>query len=136
MLFRSSWTATSGVINTDGAHSRTGVGYAWLDGYGTTHTDTLSQTVSIPAGCAATLSYYLFISSSEGTTTAFDRLTLTANGTTVQSFSNINKGTGYVQRSVNLSAFAGQSVTLKWTGTEDSSIVTSFFIDDTALNLS
>ncbi len=92
--------------------------------------------MSITSGCAANLTYYLFISSSEGTTTAFDKLTLTANGTTVQSFSNINKGTGYVQRSVNLSAFAGQTVTLKWTGTEDSSLATSFFIDDTALNLS
>jgi hypothetical protein len=54
----------------------------------------------------------------------------------VQSFSNINKGSTYVQRSVNLSSYAGQSVTLKWTGTEDSSLQTSFLIDDTALNLS
>ncbi|HEY7048972.1 MAG TPA: putative Ig domain-containing protein [Jatrophihabitantaceae bacterium] len=131
-----SWTATSGVINTDGAHSRTGNGYAWLDGYGTTHTDTLSQTVAIPAGCSANLNYYLWISSSEGTTRAYDKITLTANGTAVQSFSNINKGSTYVQRSVNLSSYAGQSVTLKWTGTEDSSLQTSFLIDDTALNLS
>jgi len=130
------WTATSGVINTDGAHAHSGSGYSWLDGYGTTHTDTLSQTVTITAGCSANLTYYLYIASSEGTTTAYDKLTLTANGTTVQSFSNVNKGTGYVQRSVNLSAYAGQSVALKWTGTEDSSLVTSFFIDDTALNLS
>jgi hypothetical protein len=130
------WTATSGVINTDGAHAHSGSGYSWLDGYGTTHTDTLAQTVTITAGCSANLTYYLYISSSEGTTTAYDKLTLTANGTTVQSFSNVNKGTGYVQRSVNLSAYAGQSVALKWTGTEDSSLVTSFFIDDTALNLS
>ena len=40
-------------------------GYAWLDGYGTTHTDTLSQTVTIPAGCSATLTYYLYINTSE-----------------------------------------------------------------------
>src|SRR5207249_2270240 len=80
-----SWSATSGVINTDGAHSHAGSGYAWLDGYGSTHTDTLSQTVSITAGCSANLTYYLFISSSEGTGTAFDKLTLTANGATVQS---------------------------------------------------
>ena len=63
-------------------------------------------------------------------------MTLTANGTTVQSFSNVNKGSGYVARTVNLSAYAGQTLTLKWTGTEDSSLATSFFIDDTALNLS
>jgi serine protease len=132
------WTATSGVINTDGAHSHAGSGYAWLDGYGSTHTDTLSHAaVSIPAGCSATLTYYLYINTRETTTTtAYDKLTLTVNGTSVQSFSNLNHGTGYVQRSVNLSAYAGQTVTLKWTGTEDVSLQTSFFIDDTALNVS
>jgi serine protease len=131
------WSATSGVINTDGAYSHSGVGYAWLDGYGTTHTDTLSQAVTIPAGCSATLTYYLYINTSETTTTtAYDKLTLTVNGTAVQSFSNLNHSSGYVQRSVNLSSYAGQTVTLKWTGTEDASLQTSFFIDDTALNAS
>jgi hypothetical protein len=132
-----SWSQTSGVINTDSAHSHAGTGYAWLDGYGSTHTDTLSQAVSIPAGCSASLSYYLYISSSETTTTtAYDKLAVSANGTTVQSFSNVNKGTGYVLRTVSLSAYAGSTVTIKWTGTEDASLATSFFVDDTALTLS
>jgi hypothetical protein len=130
------WTASSGVINTDGAHSHAGSGYAWLDGYGTTHTDTLSHSVSIPAGCSASLSYYLLINSAEGTSTAYDKLTVSVNGTTVQSFSNVNKGTAYVQRSVSLSSYAGQTVTIKWTGTEDSSLQTSFFVDDGAVTLS
>ena len=131
------WTATSGVINTDSAHKRTGVGYAWLDGYGTTHTDTLAQSVAIPAGCHATLSYYLYITSSETTTTAaYDKLTVTAGATTVQSFSNLNKSTGYLVRTVDLSSFAGQTVAIKWTGKEDASLATSFFVDDTALTLS
>jgi hypothetical protein len=131
-----SWTSTSGVINTDGAHSHAGSGYAWLDGYGTTHTDSIAQTVSITAGCSASLTYYLYISSQEGTSTAYDKLKVSANGTTVQSFSNVNKGTGYVKRTVSLSSYAGQSVAIKWTGTEDSSLATSFFVDDTALTLS
>jgi hypothetical protein len=131
------WTASSGVINTDGAHSHAGTGYAWLNGYGSTHTDTLSHSVSIPAGCSAALSYYLWINSAETTTsTAYDKLVLSVNGATVQSFSNVNKGTGYVQRSVSLSAYAGQTVTIKWTGTEDSSLQTSFFVDDGAVTLS
>ena len=93
--------------------------------------------MTIPAGCSASLTYYLYISTSETTTsTAYDELTLTVNGTSVQSFSNLNHGTGYVQRSVNLSAYAGQTVTLKWTGIEDVSLQTSFIIDDTALNVS
>jgi putative Ig domain-containing protein len=131
------WSASSGVINTDGAHSHAGTGYAWLNGYGSTHTDTLSHSVTIPAGCSASLSYYLWINSAETTTsTAYDKLVLSVNGATVQSFSNVNKGTGYVQRSVSLSAYAGQTVTIKWTGTEDSSLQTSFFVDDGAVTLS
>jgi zinc metalloprotease ZmpA len=123
------WTATSGVINT-GANAHAGSGFAWLDGYGRTHTDTLQQVFSIPANCTPTLNYYLWIDTDEGPGTVFDRLTLTANGTTIATFSNVNSGTGYVLRSVSLAAFAGQTVTLKWTGTEDASLATNFLIDD------
>jgi hypothetical protein len=131
-----SWTASSGVINTDGVYAHSGSGYAWLDGYGRTHTDTLSQTVTIPAGCSASLSYYLWISSSESTSRAYDTLKVSVNGTTVQSFSNVNKGSTYALRSVNVSAFAGRTVTITWTGSENYTRATSFFIDDTALTLS
>jgi hypothetical protein len=130
------WTATAGVISTDGAHAHAGTGYSWLDGYGSAHTDSISQTVTIPAGCAASLTYYLSITTSETTTTtAYDKLTVTVNGTSMQSFSNLNKG-AYAQRTVSLSSYAGQTVTIKWTGVEDSSLPTSFFVDDTALTLS
>ena len=40
----------------------------------------------------------LSITSSGPSSTAYDKLTLTANGTSVQSFSNANKGSGYVPR--------------------------------------
>ena len=133
------WSATAGVLGNapSGQHApRTGNGFAWIDGYGTTHTDTLSQTVTIPAGCSAsTLTFFLHIDSAETTTTTqFDRLTITAGGTTLGTFSNLNKAAGYTQRSFNVGQFAGQSVTFTWTGTEDSSLQTSFVIDDTALN--
>ena len=36
----------------------------------------------------------------------------------------------------NSGASAGQTVTIKWTGTEDASLATSFFVDDTALTAS
>ncbi len=129
------WSASSSVINTDGMYSRTGVGYAWLDGYGSVHTDTLAQTVSIPAGCKATLSYYAWIDSQEGTSYPYDTLTITVGGTTVQTLSNVNQGTGYALYSVNLSSFAGKTVSIKWTGREDASLATSFLIDDTAVTL-
>ncbi|MFF2134004.1 M4 family metallopeptidase, partial [Streptomyces olivochromogenes] len=48
------WTATSGVItNSSSQAAHAGSYKAWLDGYGSTHTDTLSQSVTIPSGCKA-----------------------------------------------------------------------------------
>ena len=133
------WTASSGVIgaNTGDGAPRTGTRDAWLDGYGSTHTDTLSQSVTVPAGCSAyTLSFYLKISTSETTTTTqYDKLTVQVGSTTLQTFSNLN-ASAYTLRSYDLSAFAGQTVTVKFTGTEDSSQKTSFVIDDTALTVS
>ena len=134
------WSSTSGVINPNGAGetAHSGSWYAWLDGYGTTHTDTLSQTVTVPSGCTSyTLSFWLHIDTAETTTsTAFDKLTVQAGSTTLATYSNLNHNSGYAQRSFNLAAFAGQTVTIKFTGTEDSSLETSFVIDDTALNVS
>jgi zinc metalloprotease ZmpA len=134
----SPWSATAGVLgNTSGQTAHSGSQYAWLDGYGTTHTDTLQQTVTIPSGCRATLTYWLHIDSSETTTTTqFDKVTVTANGTSLQTFSNLNKAAGYTQRSVSLNSFAGGSVAIKWTATEDVSLQTSFVVDDVAVTLS
>jgi hypothetical protein len=133
------WSASSGVItNSSGEAAHSGSYKAWLDGYGSAHTDTLSQTVSIPAGCAAaTLTFWLHVDTAEtSTSTAYDTLTVAASGTTVASFSNLNAASGYTQRSVNLSAYIGGSVTLTFTGVEGSKLQTSFVIDDTALTVS
>ena len=133
------WTATAGVLgNTSGQTAHAGTKYAWMDGYGTTHTDTLSQSVTLPSGCSSyTLVYWLHIDTAETTTTTqFDKLTVVVGATTVATFSNLNHATGYTQRTANLAAFAGQTVTLKFTGTEDSSLQTSFVVDDVAINVS
>jgi hypothetical protein len=64
---------------------------------------------------------------------------LNSSGTvlaTLATFSNLNHATGYTQHSYSLSAYAGQTITLKFTGTEDASLQTSFVIDDTAINVS
>ncbi|MBV6701766.1 protease pro-enzyme activation domain-containing protein [Kitasatospora aureofaciens] len=131
------WTTSSGVIdNSSSQPAHSGSWKAWLDGYGTTHTDTLAQTVSIPAGCkSATLTFWLHVDTAETGTTAYDKLTLQANSTTLKTWSNVDAAAGYVQRTVDLTSFAGQTVTLKFTGTEDGSNQTSFVIDDVALNV-
>ncbi|MFF2379174.1 M1 family aminopeptidase [Streptomyces sp. NPDC058108] len=136
----SPWTqsSTSVITSRTGQTAHGGTSFAWLDGVGSTHTDTLSQSVTIPAGCStATLSFFLHIDTTETTTsTAYDKLTAKIGSTTLATYSNLNKNTGYAQKSFDVSAFAGQTVTVAFTGTEDSSLRTSFVLDDVALDTS
>ncbi|WP_455770980.1 M4 family metallopeptidase [Streptomyces avermitilis] len=132
------WTASSGVItNSSSEAAHAGSYKAWLDGYGSTHTDTLSQSVTIPSGCKASLTFYLHIDTAETTTsTQYDKLTVTAGSTTLATYSNLNAASGYTQKTFDLSSLAGTTVALKFSGVEDSSLQTSFVIDDTALTTS
>ncbi|MGH6654737.1 MAG: putative Ig domain-containing protein, partial [Actinocrinis sp.] len=141
----SPWTLSSGVLNNSSSEPAHGGSWdAWMDGYGTTHTDSSAQTLSIPAGCtSANLTFYLHIDTSETTTsTAYDKLrvqVLNTSGTvltTLATYSNLNHNTSYTPHSFNLAAYAGQTVTLKFTGTEDVSLQTSFVLDDSTLNVS
>ena len=133
------WSGNTGTIGNWSAYgepAHSGVNSSYLDGYGFTATESISQSVTIPAGCtASTLSFYLHIDSAETTTTIqYDKLTIKVGATTVGTFSNLNKAPGYVLRSFAVGSFAGQTVTVSWTGTEDVSLQTSFLIDDTSLS--
>lgn len=138
------WSASTAVISNGSAEPpRSGSRDAWLDGYGYAHTDTLAQTITLPAGCASyQFSFWLHIDTSETTTTTkYDTLTvqvLNSSGTvlgTLATYSNLDRNTGYAQKSFSLAGYAGQAITLKFTGTEDASLQTSFVIDDTAVNV-
>jgi PKD repeat protein len=117
---------------------------AWLDGWGTTTTDTLAQTITLPTGCSSyNFSFWLHINTAETTrTTAYDKLTvqvLNSSGTvlsTLHTYSNLDHNTGYALRSFSLSGYAGQTIRLKFTGSEDYELQTSFVIDDTAVKVS
>ncbi|MFE2694605.1 M1 family metallopeptidase [Streptomyces mirabilis] len=136
----SPWTQSSSTVITSrsGQSAHGGTSFAWLNGVGSTHTDTLSRSVTIPSGCSsATLTFWLHIDTTETTSsTAYDKLTAKIGSTTLATYSNLNKATGYVQKSFDVSAFAGQTVSLAFTGTEDSSLQTSFVLDDIALDTS
>ncbi|GJJ05431.1 hypothetical protein RugamoR64_59690 [Duganella rhizosphaerae] len=140
----SSWTATSGVISSDASQAAHAGAYkAWLDGYGSAHTDTLYQTVTIPADAtSATLAFWLKVVSSETTTTtAYDTLKVqvrsSANAVlaTLATYSNLNKGSTYVQKSFDLSAYKGQTVRIYFEGVEGTTVSTAFLIDDVTLNV-
>ena len=133
------WTGTSSVIDQNGTNqpAHGGTWNAWLDGYGSSHTDSLAQSVSIPAGCHASLTFYLHIDTAETTTsTQYDKLTVANGTTTLATYSNLNKVGGYVLKTIDVSAAAGGTLALKFTGVEDSSLQTSFVIDDVAVTLS
>lgn len=138
------WTLTAGVLNNSASEPpHTGSWDAWLDGYGTTHTDSAVQTVTIPStATTATLTFWLHIDTAETTTvTAFDTLqvqVLNSSNTvlaTLGTFSNLNKAAGYSQKSFSVLQFKGQTVKIRFLGTEDTSLQTSFVIDDVALNV-
>jgi hypothetical protein len=135
------WVPTAGVIDSStGEPAHSGAWKAWMDGYGTTHTDTLSQQITIPAGATATLSFWLHIDTAETGTTVFDRLQVQIRNTsntvlsTLATYSNVNAAAGYRQVSFDVSSFQGQTVKVYLTATEDSSLQTSFVVDDFTLN--
>ena len=138
------WTVTPAVIdNSSSEPAHSGSWKAWLDGYGTTHTDTLAQQITIPTGCTtASFSFWLHVDTSETTTAQSDKLqvqVLDSAGTVVgalDTFSNLNHDAGYDQHTYSLTSYIGQTISLEFTGTENSSAQTSFVIDDIGLNVS
>jgi PKD repeat protein len=140
------WALTPGVLCSNsscpGETAHSGSWFAWLDGYGFTHTDTATQTVSIPAGnTTATLAFYLHIDTQEVGTTAYDILevqVLDSSGAvlaTLATYSNVDAASGYSLQSLNLNAWIGQTVQIRFIGTEDASLATSFVIDDVTLTV-
>jgi hypothetical protein len=139
------WTMTPGVLSSLPVEPpHTGTTDAWLGGAGTNHTDSLAQTVAIPASATtADFSFWLHVDTAETTTTtACDRLwvqVLSPSGAllaTIASYSNLDAAAGYVQRTFSLTPYIGQTVTLRFTSVEDASLQTSFVVDDTAVAVS
>ncbi len=140
------WALTAGVLCSNsgcpGETAHSGSWFAWLDGYGFTHTDTATQTVSIPAGkTTATLAFNLHIDTQEIGSIAYDTLrvqVLNSSGTvlaTLATYSNVNAASGYSLHSLNMNAYIGQTVRIRFYGHEDSSLATSFVIDDVTLTV-
>ncbi len=130
------WTGDTGAI---GAHSgqpaHSGSRFAWLGGYGYSAADTLGQPVTVPAGCSrATLTYWLHIDTDETGNVAYDTFKVKVGDTTLTTLSNTDAANGYTQRTLDLSRYVGQQITLTFTATEDASLQTSFVLDDAALH--
>ena len=136
-----SWTLAGDAYWSNGGYARSGTGYTVHGAYNYA-SGTMYQTVAIPAGHNAGLSFGLNVTSSETTTTiAYDVLYVEVRSTagallgTLGTFSNLQKGTAgaYTLRSFSLAAWRGQTVRLQFRVTTDSSLATSFRVDDVSL---
>src|SRR5712691_4475306 len=143
-LNASPWIASTGVMdNSTLQPARSGAWKAWMNGWGSTHTDTLSQTVPIPANATkATLSYWIYIYTAEtSTTVAYDKLAVQLRDSsgavlaTLANYSNLSPRFPYAQASFDLSSYKGQTIQVYLLGTEDQGLQTSFIIDDFSLNV-
>ncbi|HYF79392.1 MAG TPA: S8 family serine peptidase, partial [Symbiobacteriaceae bacterium] len=129
-------TSTGGYKLIDPFRPRTGTYSAWLGGYNS-GTDTISQTVTVPAN--GTLSYWWYLSSNEGTSVGYDFLRVRLYDSagrllaTVKSRSNRDTRGAWQQDTVSLAAYAGQTIRLEFAATLDYSLTSSFWIDDVSL---
>lgn len=97
-------------------------------------TQSATQQVTIPTGGASqTLTVRTYVSTTETGTTVDDRLNIQANGTTLKTLSNASTTGSWVTSTIDLSAYAGQTITLKFQAVNDASAPTTFFVDDVSV---
>ncbi|MEV7673055.1 M4 family metallopeptidase [Streptomyces sp. NPDC088752] len=131
----SGWTQSDSIItNSSLQTARDGSWYAWMMGYGADAVESLSQSnVAVPSTGAPKLTFWLKVSTQESGSAAYDTLKVNVNGTTLATYSNANAGSGYVQKTVDLSAYKGRTVKLDFAGTEDTYLSTVFLLDGIAI---
>ncbi|MBS1797050.1 MAG: peptidase M4 family protein [Acidobacteria bacterium] len=131
-------SGTGALYVANGNYPQAGTGYIYF-GAANSVTGTTYQQITIPAGTAPTLSFYLNVSSAETTTTtAYDKMTVEVRNSagtllgTLGTFSNLNKvaaAGSYSQKTFSLAAYAGQTIRVQFSSTTDSSAITTFRVD-------
>jgi Zn-dependent metalloprotease len=133
-------SGTGSVYTASGTFGRTGTGYFSFGG-GNNRTGSAYQTVAIPSTASGTLTFWVNTTSAETTTTTqYDKLFVEVRNTsgtllaTLATHSNLNKTpAGYQQKSLNVAAYKGQTVRIQFRTTNDSSLITTFRVDDAVL---
>jgi N-acetyl-anhydromuramyl-L-alanine amidase AmpD len=140
------WTASNGIcpISNAGNLAHSGSWYDWQGG-DLNLIDSVYQDVTIPANASsATLSFYYNINSQEGNTVAYDTFTVTIRNTsgtilaTVGNWSNMNQDAGpgnpyYHRVTYNLLPYAGQTIRIHFSSSNNSTRVTNFRVDDVSV---
>lgn len=130
-------------ISADGS-AYSGVYMAWMGGYDNAK-DIIEQTITLPVNASGinVEFWYAILTSEPLTSGALDTLTLElyslggAKLATLATLSNSDSTAGAWVKSpsfnVDVSAFKGQMVNLRFTATTDSTDFTEFFVDDVSL---
>jgi hypothetical protein len=111
---------------------RTGSWATWLGG-ANSEISQISQAVTLPASQRATLSFWWRSTSNDACGYDYGYVRVQSNGatTTIATFQLCTStNTGWVKRNIDLSAYAGRTVTLSFRTTADNADVSSFFVDD------
>lgn len=133
-------SGTGYFYTANGSYPRGGTGYIYF-GVNNSVSGQSYQQVTIPSTATGTFSFWLNVTSSETGTTAYDKLFVEVRNTsgalltTLATYSNVNKGTAgaYSQKSFSLAAYKGQTVRVQFRSTTDSSVATTFRVDDASL---
>jgi hypothetical protein len=135
-------SGTGAYYTSTGSYPHSGSGYVYL-GYNNSTSGNTYQQFTVPTTGTATLSFWLAVTSNETTaTTVYDKLVVEVRSTsgallqTLATYSNLNKtsSVSYAQKAFSLAAYKGQTIRLNFRQTTDSSLVTTFRIDDVVLN--
>jgi Zn-dependent metalloprotease len=140
-LLAQGWDPVDGLYNVG---ARSGRYFSYLNGYGDgeEHTEAVGQVVTFPASVTqAALTLYLNIRTQETGTTANDVIKVQVRDTagtvleTLATWSNLDAKLGWVQRSFDVSKYAGQTVQIYVVGYEGPELATDFQLDDFALRV-
>lgn len=137
------WTESSNsgyeIVSTSKPH--TGSASAWFCGSNNC-TDSMYQTVAIPAGTTTTtLSWYVYVTTQE-TSHSYDYLRIQVRNTsggvlsTAATYTDGSTTGSWLHGTANLAAYAGQTVQIALVSTNDSSLPTNFYVDDVSLQAS
>ncbi len=134
-------SGTGAFYTNTGNYPHGGTGYIYF-GVNNSVSGQSYQTVSIPTTATGTLTFWLNVTSSETTTTTqYDKLFVEIRNTsgtllaTLATYSNLNKTTSgnYTLRTLSAAAYKGQTVRVQFRSTMDSSITSTFRVDDVSL---
>jgi Zn-dependent metalloprotease len=133
------WTDPDNTITSATfAFPHRGSWYAFLNGFGTATSNTLSQPIRVPDSATARLGFWLLVHTSESPGSGpMDTLQVSVDDGSgrdvLSTYSNEDANNSYTRHELDLSSYAGKKVTLTFAGQEDDSGQTSFLLDDVSV---